>query len=109
VAGLVRSIDYAAATLIEGKGIGAAPVDETLRDRLIAEFRTRTTRVFLKEYWAARDVIAGAQERALLELFLIEKAAYEIAYESANRPSWIGVPLAGLLRLTDRLLDKADA
>ncbi len=32
----------------------------------------------------------------LLRLFLIEKAAYEIAYEAANRPTWIDVPLHGL-------------
>ena len=32
----------------------------------------------------------------LLTLFLIEKAAYEIAYEAANRPAWIDVPLHGL-------------
>jgi maltose alpha-D-glucosyltransferase/alpha-amylase len=109
VAGLFRSIDYAGAALIEGKGVGAAPVDENQRNRLIAEFRTRATRAFLREYWAARGVIAGAQERALLELFLIEKAAYEIHYEAANRPTWIGVPLAGLSRLTERILDKAHA
>jgi maltose alpha-D-glucosyltransferase/alpha-amylase len=109
VAGLIRSIDYAGAALIEGKGVGAAPVDENQRNRFIAEFRARATRAFLKEYWATRGVIAGAQERALLELFLIEKAAYEIHYEAANRPTWIGVPLAGLLQLTERILDKAHA
>jgi maltose alpha-D-glucosyltransferase/alpha-amylase len=107
VAGLLRSIDYAGAAVVEGKGVSAAPVDETQRDRLIAELRNRASRAFLKEYWAARGLIAGAQERALLELFLIEKAAYEIAYEAANRPTWIGVPLAGVLRLTERILDKA--
>ena len=45
-------------------------------------------------------------ERALLDLFLIEKAAYEIDYEAANRPTWIGVPLAGLTRLRPRIADK---
>jgi maltose alpha-D-glucosyltransferase/alpha-amylase len=40
----------------------------------------------------------------LLELFLVEKAAYEIAYEAANRPTWIGVPLAGLARLVSRMV-----
>jgi maltose alpha-D-glucosyltransferase/alpha-amylase len=109
VAGLIRSIDYAGAALIEGKGVGAAPVDENQRNRLIAEFRARATRAFLKEYGKARGVVAGAQERALLELFLIEKAAYEIHYEAANRPTWIGVPLTGLLRLTARILEKAHA
>jgi maltose alpha-D-glucosyltransferase / alpha-amylase len=109
VAGLLRSIDYAGATLIEGKGVTAAPVNEIERDRLIAEFRTRATRAFLKEYWTTRRVTPGAQERALLELFLIEKAAYEIAYEAANRPNWIGVPLAGFGRLTEGMVEKAPA
>ena len=40
VAGLLRSIDYAGAAVIDGKAVGAAPVDETQRDRLIAAFRT---------------------------------------------------------------------
>ena len=36
-------------------------------------------------------------------MFLIEKAAYEIAYEAANRPSWLDVPLGGLHALAQRL------
>ena len=39
------------------------------------------------------------RQDALLSLFLIEKAAYEIAYEAANRPAWIDVPLHGLARI----------
>ena len=35
-------------------------------------------------------------ERAALELFCLEKAAYEITYEAENRPSWLAVPLHGL-------------
>ena len=34
--------------------------------------------------------------RNLLDLFLIEKAACEIAYEAAHRPTSIGVLIAGL-------------
>jgi maltose alpha-D-glucosyltransferase / alpha-amylase len=105
VAGLLRSIDYAGAAVIDSKGVSTAPVDETQRNHLIAEFRTRASRAFLKDYWATRGG-GGAAERTLLELFLIEKAAYEIAYEAANRPTWIGVPLGGLSRLAKRILDK---
>jgi maltose alpha-D-glucosyltransferase/alpha-amylase len=105
VAGLLRSVDYVGAALIEGKGVGTAPVGETQRDRLIAEFRTRAARAFLKEYSAARCSGRGTGERALLDLFLLEKAAYEIAYEAANRPTWIGVPLAGLSSLAKRILE----
>jgi maltose alpha-D-glucosyltransferase/alpha-amylase len=106
VAGLLRSIDYAGAALINDTGIGTAPIDERQRDRLIAEFRARASRAFLKDYWTARGSGVGAGERALLDLFLIEKAAYEIAYEAANRPTWIGVPLAGLSTLVQRIFDK---
>ncbi len=106
VAGLLRSIDYAGAALLEGKGVAAAPSDEAQRDRLIAEFRKRAGRAFLKAYWIARGSGASTAERALLDLFVIEKAAYEFAYEAANRPNWISVPLAGLATLAERLLDK---
>ena len=109
VAGLLRSIDYAGAALIDDTGIGTAPIDETQRDRLIAEFRARASRAFLKDYWMARGSGSSADERALLDLFLIEKAAYEITYESANRPTWIGVPLAGLFTLARRILEKEAA
>jgi maltose alpha-D-glucosyltransferase/alpha-amylase len=35
---------------------------------------------------------------------LIEKAAYEVVYEAANRPTWIDVPLHGLARHMRHLL-----
>ena len=34
----------------------------------------------------------------MLDLFLLEKAAYEIRYEAANRPAWIGIPLRAFKR-----------
>jgi maltose alpha-D-glucosyltransferase / alpha-amylase len=40
--------------------------------------------------------------RGLLDLFLLEKAFYELAYEVDNRPDWVRVPLAGLLDLLNR-------
>jgi hypothetical protein len=36
---------------------------------------------------------------AVLDLFEIGKALYELRYEIDNRPDWIGVPLAGLAAL----------
>ena len=38
---------------------------------------------------------------ALLRTFLLQKAAYEVTYELANRPAWIDIPLAGVLRLLE--------
>ena len=46
----------------------------------------------------------AAAERDLLTLFLIEKAAYEVNYEAANRPTWLAIPVGGLARIANRLL-----
>ena len=106
VAGLLRSIDYAGASLNDRSRANALPIDDTQRNALVAQFRTRASRAFLQAYWAASGLAGGAVEKSLLDLFLIEKAAYEVGYEAANRPTWIGVPLAGLVRLTNRILEK---
>jgi maltose alpha-D-glucosyltransferase / alpha-amylase len=106
VAGLLRSIDYAAATFIEREGVGAVPVDAEQRDHLLAQFRARAATAFMRAYWRATASRNSAAARNLLDLFLIEKAAYEITYEAAHRPTWIGVPIAGLSRLTSRITGK---
>jgi maltose alpha-D-glucosyltransferase/alpha-amylase len=40
-----------------------------------------------------------AELSVLLEIFLLEKAVYELGYELSNRPDWIGLPLRGILDL----------
>ena len=40
----------------------------------------------------------------LLDFFLVEKAAYEVAYEAANRPAWLAIPVSGLARVAARLM-----
>ena len=37
----------------------------------------------------------------LLDIHLLEKAVYEIAYELNNRPSWLTIPLRGVLNVLD--------
>jgi maltose alpha-D-glucosyltransferase / alpha-amylase len=106
VAGLLRSIDYAGAALIDRNDLATAPVDEGLRNQIIAQFRQRASRAFLRGYWETTCIDKTPAAHALLDLFLIEKAAYEIGYETANRPNWIGVPLAGLSSLLTRIADK---
>ena len=106
VAGLLRSIDYAAATMMDRNAVGAVPMDETQRDELISQFRSRGSTAFLSAYWKSAGAQNGPAERALLGLFLIEKAAYEVDYEAANRPTWMRVPIAGLARLAARIAEK---
>jgi maltose alpha-D-glucosyltransferase/alpha-amylase len=92
--------------MMDRNTIGVVPMDETQRDELISQFRSRGTAAFLSAYWEAAGSPHGPAEGALLDLFLIEKTAYEVAYEAANRPTWIGVPIAGLTRLAARIAEK---
>ena len=108
VAGLLRSFDYAAAAAAPGR-VAASEQAAERRQTILQQFRDRASTSFLDAYGA---VLAAAEPRwvspeaepALLDLFLLEKAAYEIKYEAANRPTWIGIPLGGLYRIAQRLL-----
>ena len=74
----------------------------------------RATQRFLETYravlnasphrWVPRDA-----EAPLLKLSLLEKAAYEIRYEAAHRPSWLPIPLRGLHAFAHRLLSRETA
>jgi maltose alpha-D-glucosyltransferase / alpha-amylase len=35
----------------------------------------------------------------LLDMYMLEKAVYEVGYELNNRPDWLNVPLQGILEL----------
>jgi maltose alpha-D-glucosyltransferase/alpha-amylase len=103
VAGMLRSFSYAAYAALFARAVGHR--DDI--DRLEPWTRAWETWVgasFLKGYLAA----AGAppflpddpgQRTALLRLFLIDKAIYELQYELNNRPDWVRIPLRGLTEL----------
>jgi maltose alpha-D-glucosyltransferase/alpha-amylase len=40
------------------------------------------------------------ERQILLEIFLLEKAFYELGYELNNRPDWVWIPLQGIHQLT---------
>jgi predicted trehalose synthase len=46
-----------------------------------------------------RQCVAEADEPALLDLLLPEKAGYEICYEAVSHPSWLGIPVHRLARI----------
>ena len=104
VAGMLRSFDYAAAMVVRKGQVGLARTSPGQRDDLLEQFRERASATFLEGYRGAATGIDLRGEGALLDLFLIEKAAYEITYEAANRPAWLDVPLHGLAALVERII-----
>jgi maltose alpha-D-glucosyltransferase/alpha-amylase len=110
VAGLIRSFHYAGAAARLSHVSAPSAVNEAAEGPL-RRFVEEMTAQFLAAYRAVevaaspRWVPDAKAESALLDLFLLEKSAYEICYEAANRPAWIAIPLGGFAEICRRLLD----
>ncbi|GAB0118440.1 maltose alpha-D-glucosyltransferase [Acidisoma sp. 7E03] len=113
VAGVLRSFDYATATAAAAPGVDAlSPAAAERHGLLLSQFRTEAGAAFIEAYRAVlhaadRPWVSATAEAALLDLFLIEKAAYEIRYEILNRPAWLGIPLRGFIEIAERLLGES--
>jgi 1,4-alpha-glucan branching enzyme len=99
VAGMIRSHDYAASAGL--RALARAGPEAAAWARL---WSRGVAAAYLRAYL---DVAAGgdvlptdrAELAGLLDLHLVEKAAYELAYELNNRPDWVALPLDGILDL----------
>ena len=100
VAGMLRSINYAAVAAMRGVTADRAE-DTSALEPLAREWERRSVEAFLAGY---RETIAGCPSypndpvlaQRFLELFMLEKAFYEVSYELANRPAWVRIPLEGI-------------
>jgi trehalose synthase-fused probable maltokinase len=97
VAGMLRSFAYAASASSIQRGV--EPPDDW-------EQRCRTA--FLDGYLGTVEpsLLPGGEEavRRLLTVFELEKAVYELRYELDNRPEWVSIPVAGILRMLEEEL-----
>src|SRR3954469_7208977 len=94
VAGMLRSFAYAVSAV------------EILRGSVAPEgWEQRAREEFLKGYNETVDqslMPAGDPAfQRLLTVFELEKAVYELRYELNNRPEWIHIPVAGILRMLE--------
>lgn len=91
LAGMCRSFDYLLRHVARCGG-PAYRVEHLrlLEDRFLEAYR----RVSEGQAWWPRDPAVAAE---LLGVYKLDKAVYELAYEIANRPEWIEVPLAALV------------
>ncbi len=105
IAGMLRSFAYLADTAAD-EVRQRFPASATRVEAAAEDTRRLAEAAFLDGYREAADGhpvwISGDGDRAgLLRLHLLAKAFYEIAYEAAHRPSWIGTPVRGVLELLD--------
>jgi maltose alpha-D-glucosyltransferase / alpha-amylase len=107
VAGLMRSVDYAVATTLDPMKLAGAALPETVRNKFVRRLRDGAQKVFLDAYYGVAKDLPGLDNPDLLDFFLLEKAAYEVCYEAANRPNWLSIPLNGLNRVATRVLGRA--
>jgi maltose alpha-D-glucosyltransferase/alpha-amylase len=95
VAGMLRSFSYAAQSALKSHpGL----------DSWATLWESAASNAFLRGYRTAIAanpalIPAPAQAETLLRALLLEKAFYELLYELNNRPTWLVIPLNGLLAL----------
>jgi maltose alpha-D-glucosyltransferase / alpha-amylase len=101
VAGMLRSFSYAAAIALD-EATGDRPGDRGRAAAHMNRWERETAAAFLTAYARA---VRGASSypsdpvdvARLTDLFVLEKALYEVRYELGSRPDWVRIPIAGLL------------
>jgi maltose alpha-D-glucosyltransferase/alpha-amylase len=104
VAGMLRSFSYAAYAALNAFA-QRRPDDArnlepwaTLWQNTVGSAFLRAYRITIEE--ANPTLIPGpAAAELLLTAYLLEKSLYELLYELNNRPTWVYIPLAGILAL----------
>ena len=95
VAGMLRSFAYAASAAKIRRNVDPP---EGWEDRCRSEFLDG----YLETADPALLPSSRDQVERLLTIFELEKAVYELRYELNNRPDWVAIPVAGILRMLEQ-------
>jgi trehalose synthase-fused probable maltokinase len=109
VAGMLRSFDYAARTVLAGRQAG----DRGALAPWLQAWERQAREAFRRGYLeaAGRSSVplvpaAGAQVEQVTSVFELGKAVYELRYELSHRPDWAGIPAAGIARILGEMRDR---
>lgn len=102
VAGMLRSLDYAARAGLRDSSAAGSEIDAKG-----SAWEAHNRAAFLDGYSSAKGISALLPEEsafdAVLALYELDKAIYELAYERAYRPTWVAVPAGAVARISARL------
>jgi maltose alpha-D-glucosyltransferase/alpha-amylase len=102
VAGMLRSYSYAAYAALFAFTVHT-PDSFELLEPWSAAWQRWIGDAFLREYRAtlgeAPIAPQGEAFTAVLHAMILDKALYELSYELNNRPEWVRIPMAGLLKM----------
>jgi maltose alpha-D-glucosyltransferase/alpha-amylase len=102
VAGMLRSFQYAAYMRLAEEAAAGAASPELEGWALYWErwISASYLRAYLKRVRGASFVPGSRDElELLLDVYILEKAIYELGYELNNRPDWVWIPLRGILQI----------
>jgi maltose alpha-D-glucosyltransferase / alpha-amylase len=111
VAGMLRSFDYAAhgglRDLTERGNVERDSDAYRELERWGRLWTSWASGVFVHSYLETASLGTFLPETdeelaLLLDLFVLEKALYELGYELSSRPDWVEIPLLGIVRLLER-------
>jgi maltose alpha-D-glucosyltransferase/alpha-amylase len=99
VAGMMRSFSYVQQSAL--RNVAHNEAEAARLAPLARSWELEARSAFLSAYDAAARETASYETlqpgKGLLGLFELEKALYELRYEIGNRPTWVGIPLQGIL------------
>jgi maltose alpha-D-glucosyltransferase/alpha-amylase len=104
VAGMLRSFSYAAYAALNAF-TAQRPDDTKNLDDWATLWQNAVSTEFLRAYRLTIEaknphlLPQPEQAQRMLNAYLLEKALYELLYELDNRPTWVRIPLAGMLAL----------
>lgn len=102
VAGMLRSFQYAAEFHLRRFAI--RPADRERLEPCLMTWAQWMAHEFTNAYlqrMEGQGILPKSEDKteALLDLFVLEKAIYEVGYELRSRPDWVAIPLRGILQI----------
>ncbi len=105
VAGMLRSFQYAPFSSLS-QNPNWTPEQERFLRPWAERWAAHISWIFLHAYLEeakGENFIPNTDDdfRVLLEAFILDKAIYEVGYEMNNRPTWISIPVRGILQILE--------